>query len=294
MTKGEIFRRVSGYQGSQETKERMFERDKDDLRSLGIEIEVGGDDPLFEDEQGYRIKPESYQLPLSDFTSEELILITAALNYWKDSELEGEMSAALRRFNSGQYTDTSDDEVSLPQIRVDEAGLIQIADALSARQGISFRYTKRDSKVTELRRINPLGLSAWHGEWYVVGEDLDRDDIRAFKVARIVEPISLHGPIAAYEIPSDFDVRDYLIMYSKDDVKAVLNVRKDRALTLRSRATSLESIDEEWDRISVSFLNQENALHELSWFFDSIDVIHPESLRSEFASKIAEAVKKYV
>mgnify|MGYP003343356857 CR=1 FL=1 len=52
ISKAEIFRRVSGYSGSQETKERMFERDKDDLRALGIEIEVGGHDPLFEDEPG--------------------------------------------------------------------------------------------------------------------------------------------------------------------------------------------------------------------------------------------------
>ena len=36
MSKSEIFRRVAGYNGTQETKERMFERDKDDLRTLEI------------------------------------------------------------------------------------------------------------------------------------------------------------------------------------------------------------------------------------------------------------------
>jgi proteasome accessory factor B len=60
ITKSEIFRTVDGYEGSDESKERMFERDKDDLRNLGIEIEVGTFDPLFEDESGYRIKPENY------------------------------------------------------------------------------------------------------------------------------------------------------------------------------------------------------------------------------------------
>ena len=57
LTKSEIFRTLEGYEGTTETKERMFERDKDDLRKLGIEIEVGSFDPLFEDEPGYRIKP---------------------------------------------------------------------------------------------------------------------------------------------------------------------------------------------------------------------------------------------
>ena len=62
LKKSEIFQKVAGYSGSNETKERMFERDKDDLRALGIEIEVASHDPLFEDEPGYRIKPEKFQI----------------------------------------------------------------------------------------------------------------------------------------------------------------------------------------------------------------------------------------
>ena len=82
MTKSEIFRRVEGYAGSQETKERMFERDKDELRSMGIEIDVGGLDPLFEDEAGYRIRPEKFQFPATQFSSRELGLISTALSLW--------------------------------------------------------------------------------------------------------------------------------------------------------------------------------------------------------------------
>lgn len=46
LTKSEIFNQVAGYSGSPETMERMFERDKDELRNLGIQIEVKGIDPL--------------------------------------------------------------------------------------------------------------------------------------------------------------------------------------------------------------------------------------------------------
>jgi proteasome accessory factor B len=62
LTKSEIFKSVEGYEGSPETKERMFERDKDDLRSLGIEIEVGSFDPLFNDEAGTRSNKRSINL----------------------------------------------------------------------------------------------------------------------------------------------------------------------------------------------------------------------------------------
>jgi proteasome accessory factor B len=79
MTKAEIFRRVAGYSGNPETKERMFERDKDDLRSLGIEIEVSTHDAYFEDEVGYRIRPEAFQIH-ENFDAEELGLISLSLN----------------------------------------------------------------------------------------------------------------------------------------------------------------------------------------------------------------------
>ena len=75
LTKTEIFNSVDGYEGTAETKERMFERDKDDLRSLGIEIEVGSFDPLFNDEAGYKIKQEKYQFELGDISSTEVSLL---------------------------------------------------------------------------------------------------------------------------------------------------------------------------------------------------------------------------
>ncbi len=76
LIKSEIFKTVAGYSGSPETMERMFERDKDELRSLGIAIEVKGIDPLFEDEQGYLIRSETFQLSENEFTKEELLYLT--------------------------------------------------------------------------------------------------------------------------------------------------------------------------------------------------------------------------
>ena len=68
LTKSEIYRSIDGYSGEVEAKERMFERDKEELRNLGIEIEVGSFDPLFEDEVGYRIRPENYRIQVSELS----------------------------------------------------------------------------------------------------------------------------------------------------------------------------------------------------------------------------------
>ena len=83
LTKSEIFRTVEGYEGSAETKERMFERDKDDLRTLGIEIEVGSFDPVFADEAGYRIHSEKYELNLGQITPLEISLLSLAAPSWE-------------------------------------------------------------------------------------------------------------------------------------------------------------------------------------------------------------------
>ena len=99
LTKSEIFKAVAGYSGSAETMERMFERDKDELRSLGIAIEVKGIDPLFEDEQGYLIRSETFQLSENEFTKEELLYLTMAANLWHDSALGSDSRRHFLKFS---------------------------------------------------------------------------------------------------------------------------------------------------------------------------------------------------
>ncbi|MEY3856475.1 MAG: hypothetical protein RLZZ193_124 [Actinomycetota bacterium] len=100
LTKSEIFNTVEGYEGSAETKERMFERDKDDLRSLGIEIEVGSFDPLFNDEPGYRIKQEKYQFDLGEITPIEVSLLSLAAQAWQEASFGEVAQSALLKLKS--------------------------------------------------------------------------------------------------------------------------------------------------------------------------------------------------
>ena len=294
MTKSEIFRRVAGYSGNQETKERMFERDKDDLRSLGIEIEVGGHDPLFEDEPGYRITPEAYQLPASQFNAHELGLIATALGLWRESEFEDTSHSVSRRFQSIGVTPQEPEGLTLGEVSIDETGLVEIADALADRQGIRFEYRKSGSQDAEMRRVNPMGLSAWKGSWYLVAEDLERGDIRAFKLSRFVSGIERIGKIANYEIPEDFDVRDYLIMFSRGELNAVIDVRKNQGGALRSQAITVEQQDEEWDRLTVQFNDETEFLREILWLTDAAKIVEPESLRIKVVSALTTLEARHV
>jgi proteasome accessory factor B len=277
MSKSEIFRRVAGYSGNQETKERMFERDKDDLRNLGIEIEVASHDPLFEDEVGYRIRPEAFQI-VERFDAQELGLISLSLGLLQSDEFASTAQSLNLRLNSLSVTPEMPEEIAINEDRLSEDGLAEILDALSQRITISFDYRKADADRVEERKVNPLGVSAWRSAWYLVAEDLERDDIRAFKLSRIEGGVREISKPGAYQIPPDFDIKEYLVMLKPWDYSAVIQLRKSAGLGLRNRANSVQEFDEEWDRLDLNFVSESHALRELLWLGDDVKVLNPDSL----------------
>lgn len=293
LQKTEIFRKVAGYTGSQETKERMFERDKDDLRSMGIEIEVASHDPLFEDEPGYRIKPEKFQLPIDSFDADELSIIGTALGMWSESEFSSVASSARRRIG-GIADNTLGGELPRSDDYLSAEGLVELSRALASRSAVTFEYLKPNEKDAQARRVNPLGLSGWHGAWYLVGEDLDRKDIRVFKLTRIVSRVEISSKRASYEIPQDFDVRDYLVMYGKSQIDIEAWVRKGSGNQIRSRATSILSVKDEkwsteWDFVHYQADTLDSATHEALWFSDVLVILSPSDLRERVITGLRRA-----
>jgi len=298
MRKSEIFRKVAGYAGNQETKERMFERDKDDLRSLGIDIEVASHDPLFDDEPGYRIRPDSYRMPINSFTSEEIGIITTSLGLWLDSGFEDLATGAARRFSSFDELNPVALPISFISSEFSEEGLLDLSRALGQRSQVTFSYLKPESRTPETRRVNPLGVSAWKGSWYLVGEDIDKEDIRVFKLERITSKIEIGKKRDSYEIPPDFRVRDYLIMYSNAGIMITALAMKGKAHSIRSRVSNIETlVDSElavdWERITYTCDDMETALHEALWYSDCLIIESPLDLRASVLKSLQEIVKKY-
>lgn len=286
MKKSEIFEKVAGYSGSAETKERMFERDKDDLRNLGIEIEVASQDPLFEDEAGYRIKPESYRFPLKDLTENEKNILATALALWESSGFEKMASDTSRRLLSGANFNEGELTSYVSPVELVEESLSEIAKALALRSAVEFQYQKPDSDISELRSVHPMGLSTWRGSWYLVGEDLGRKDIRAFKLSRICSQISVSKKRDMYEIPKEFSVSDYLVMLNRESIEAQWLVRKGRAQLLRSHMKTESSFDEEWDLIQTQEESVEMAVEKALWHFDSVILTQPKEGRDRVIDRL--------
>lgn len=298
MSKSEIFRRVAGYEGSNETKERMFERDKDELRSLGIDIQVASHDPLFEDEVGYRISPEEFQLK-SIFTGRELGLMATAVGLINGAASEKNNGNLLQRINSFSVTPLNPEDVTLISPPEIETRLIEVTKAMSTRSMIRFEYRKADGDKPEVRQLNPMGLSAWRSEWYLVGEDIDRGDIRVFRLNRILSDILIDRKRETFEIPSDFRVSDYLIMLRERMYRATVRIRRECGDSLLIRFAEIEEpIDQntndkdDWREKHLLFSDIEEATSKLSRFGSNVVVVEPVALKEALKAvfkKIEEA-----
>ena len=281
LTKAEIFRVVAGYSGSAETMERMFERDKDELRSMGIEIEVKGLDPLFEDDQGYLIRSESFQLQGNEFSKEELLYLTMAANLWHDSALQNDSKAALLKIQSLSGPIGSD-EINTPAIRDNQSSqVLSIAfNAVDKQQNLSFQYKER------LREVEPYGLYTRDGFWYLVAHE-DRS-VKSFKLLRIEGALTTVGKVGGFKKPSDFDLAAFLEHSKNAEISvAHLHVRKEQAFALRSKYATIE-IDDEWDLMEVEYNFEQEIIETVLWHGLNVVVVKPENLQKQIISKIKE------
>ena len=285
LKKSEILRSVSGYEGSEEAQERMFERDKDDLRSLGIEIQVGDLDAFFEDEPGYRIPQSSYELQVPDLTSRELAIISLASSLWNGSILSQDAQAGLRKLQSLGVPAGLDLDYLLKYRYENPTQVVEIlSDAILNRIEISFKYGLGELRD---RHIEPYRILFWNGFWYLVGMDIDREAIRIFKLSRITSDIVASKKRGSFEIPENFDVSTYL---PQDELtpqfKAVLKIAKDCAHLLRQRGLLIRE-ESDWDIFEVIYEDEKRFLRELLWHEDKVVVIEPVELRNAIISLLS-------
>jgi len=291
LTKSEIFKSVEGYEGSPESKERMFERDKDDLRSLGIEIEVGSFDPLFNDEAGYRIKQEKYQLDLGQITPTEISLLSLAAQAWQGASFDEAAQKALLKLNS---MGVPSDSLTLPGAasKLSDGGrdFPLITKAIADQQLLTFTYI--DSQLHQnVRKVVPIGLSSRAGFWYLSGVDQEIQEMRTFRVDRIEgEILASKGP-RDFETPQNFDPKGVFEGGSSTSFSSI-DVRKGKGTSLRALATSTESLGE-WDRLRVPIYNLHTLASMVLWHGNDAFVQQPQELREILIDQLDSLVKSH-
>ena len=240
--------------------ERMFERDKDELRSMGIPVETVAD--AGGEVLGYRIPREAYALDPIAFTIEERAAIAVAAEAWRSAPIAPVPGTALRKLeSSGSGAWTPAPLAGHIELVAADAALLTLMRALREGRVVRFDYRTPTQPEATARRVSPWGLTSASGHWFLIGHDHDREAERTFRLSRIIGSVQATAD-TRLPAPPDFDAARARLAATGDaplDVR--WRVRPGRAASLRRRARPEPGIDPlTADEITVAVGSVEEAV----------------------------------
>ncbi|MFB2582673.1 helix-turn-helix transcriptional regulator [Herbiconiux sp. P15] len=200
LTKNEILSTVQGYRqrfeqhGDNASLERQFERDKDDIRELGVPLETleSPGDPGNNQSMRYRIPRTAYELPADiAFSPAETTLLNLAAMAWREGSLSRESRRALLKLRSIGAETTEPVLGYAPRIRTRDAAFGPLSDALARGATATFLYLKPGDAAARLRTVQPLALVQHQGRWHLKAIDQGVGEPRTFLLSRISGPVKL-------------------------------------------------------------------------------------------------------
>lgn len=282
---------------SDDAFEKKFERDKEELRGLGVPIEVGQMDPYFDDEPGYRVRAEEFALPQIDLTGDEAAVVGLASRVWEQATLARATTEAVRKLSaSGVEVDLAALDIAQSRLTAEEPAFEAFWEAIAERIPLTFEYHRSGTAEPATRHLQPYGVTRYSGRWYAVGFDTDRQEERVFRLSRIQGEARKDGRSGCYEIPPDVDLKAVTrrLAPAPERLQVVALVRRGSAWPLRRDAGASGHVepgvagpDEEsaWDRLSLDRVSSGLADEILS-YGTSVVVEEPAELRQSIIDRL--------
>lgn len=288
LTKDQIRASIADYRESSDAAfERAFERDKSELRDLGIEIETGSHDALG-GISGYRLERAEVELPQVDLTVEEAAVIGLAAQLWDHAGMAAEVTTALAKLKAiGNDIDPSVMRMTEPRLTAAEPAFDVVFDATTQRIPITFDY-RTVAGESSARRLEPWGMTAYRDRWYVGGYDRDREAPRLFRLSRIEGDVRHDGRPGDYEIPPDADLGAVArALYPPEaDRTAVLQVAAGRGQALRRHAVRVDPQSDGTDRVEVAFGSLHDLADAIASYGPDAHVLEPADLRDAVIGRL--------
>lgn len=202
---------VAGYSdsASDEAFSRMFERDKSELRELGIPLETGRNS-FFDAVEGYRVARRDYELRDIDLAPGEATAVGLAARFWDTPELADQARTALVKLRaSGIEVDQAPDMVVEPRVRTEPA-FAPLVTAVHQGKPVRFEYRRAGSPERRTRQVEPWGVVSWRAHWYLVGHDRERAAPRCFRLSRITGEVRTAGNQGEIDRPGEINLLEFV------------------------------------------------------------------------------------
>lgn len=282
--------RVPGYADKNDAAfERLFERDKKELKDQGIPLETRPIDVFQEDVVGYIIDRKDWLLPEVALDSEERILLSLAASAWQDAQVSSIAYSALDR-----VTDPSLDLPIRPGIGRRQPNFAEIFQAVTEQRVIEFDYRNRDGAQIMRRVLEPWKMLLSSGSWYVAGFDQIRQEQRIFKLSRIVGSVEVTKNSILHHIPSDLDLTTAVSEWRREnsvEQEAQVRVPLKTCANLRLLASDIQASGDTHELLSIPFTDEYQLVREISKVCDMAQVLTPEDLREAVSHHISRSAR---
>lgn len=190
--------------------QRMFERDKDALRASGLAI-------VAHEDGTYSLDPErSYAgaVDLDDAECATVRAVAAALLADPSFPFRDDLAVAVAKMDLGPFPGepaVSSLAVAEPERQSAQARVA--AEAVALRKRVRFGYTNARGE-SRLHEVEPYGVAYRRGRWYLVGRDVDIDEVRVYALVRAtgLTPNASSPKTPDFEPPADFSIEDHLVL----------------------------------------------------------------------------------
>ncbi|WP_271192433.1 helix-turn-helix transcriptional regulator [Agromyces luteolus] len=296
LLKSDILSTVRGYaerydpRGGNANLERQFERDKDDIRDLGIPLETveSPDRPGDNQALRYRIPKGEYDLPVDvRFTPDELALLGLAAEVWREASLSSDSQRALTKLRSLGIEPREPVIGYAPRLRVRDAAFEPLRQALDKRQRVRFHYLKPGEQAPRLRTVEPYAVVLHEGRWHLHGRDVDAAGPRTFLLSRIVGDVKALAGAPFDAPPSDVQDRvlaDLQALRLANTADLVVSAGSDAEVRLGKRAVQA---DDDAGVIRLHYTDEVVFADELASYGPEVRVLAPASLRDAVRARLA-------
>lgn len=296
LTREEIYETVDGYKDSTKPAteqerhrasvafQRMFERDKDELRRMGVPLKTVVD-PVDQGDLGYRIDGDA-AMPQIDLSVHDAAILALAVEYWQGASLASDARLGFAKIMSAiEHRGSADLPYGAMVTTGGRDATATLAEAIVDRQSVTFDYASASSD-TARRTVQPWRIVMRSGVEYLIGWDTDRNAQRTFRLGRIVGRVRVTGEPDAFDRPEVIDIGE--LDDSSQAQVALIGVRPETGDVLRRRAEPAGERDG-WELISVPYRHEDLLRAEVLSLHGNARVFEPESLAQSIGEHIRAA-----